>query len=105
VIPIAALFRPVWRRDSIVWPGDVGEFRLCALAQAYISSLFNAVCCDSGWWLFTIKPSNERQWQPDLAKLPYATVDGDKVTVHDIRNVFIAVNLTFHRPITPKHSI
>ena len=40
-----------------------------------------------GWWLFTIKPSNERQWQPDLAKLPYATVDGDKVTVHDIRNV------------------
>ena len=40
-----------------------------------------------GWWLFTIKPSNERQWQPDLAKLPYATADGDRVTVHNIRNV------------------
>jgi len=37
------------------------------------------------WW-FAISPSNERQWQPDLAKLPYATFDGDLVTVHDIRN-------------------
>ena len=40
-----------------------------------------------GWWLFAIKPSNERQWQPDLTKLPYATVNGDLVTVHNIRNV------------------
>jgi Domain of unknown function (DUF4105) len=38
------------------------------------------------WWCFAIKPSNERQWQPDLAKLPYATVEGDIVTVHNIRN-------------------
>ena len=39
-----------------------------------------------GWWLLAIKPSNERQWQPDLAQLPYATIDGDIVTVHNIRN-------------------
>ena len=39
-----------------------------------------------GWWLFAVKPSNERQWQPDLAKLPFATVDGDTVTMHNIRN-------------------
>jgi len=38
------------------------------------------------WWLFAIQPSNERQWQPDLAKLPYVTVEGNTVTVHDIRN-------------------
>lgn len=38
------------------------------------------------WWWFSITPSNERQWQPDLAKLPYAEVNGDKVTVHNIRN-------------------
>lgn len=36
--------------------------------------------------MFAIQPSNERQWQPDLAKLPYATIDGDMVTVHNIRN-------------------
>jgi hypothetical protein len=48
------------------------------------SMLFVAIL---GWWFFAINPANERQWQPDLAKLPYATVDGDKVTLHDIRNV------------------
>ena len=38
-----------------------------------------------GWW-FIIQPSNDRQWQADLAKLPYATIEGDFVTVHNIRN-------------------
>ncbi|WP_374089004.1 DUF4105 domain-containing protein [Methylomicrobium lacus] len=37
------------------------------------------------WWVL-IAPSNERQWQPDVAKLAYATFDGDKVTVYNIRN-------------------
>ena len=52
------------------------------LLVAY-SILFIAIL---GWWLFAIKPSNDRQWQPDLAQLPYATIDGDRVTVHNIRN-------------------
>lgn len=34
----------------------------------------------------TIAPSNDRDWQPDVAVLPYATVDGDLVSVHNIRN-------------------
>lgn len=38
-------------------------------------------------WLLAVQPSNERQWQTDLAVLPYATVDGDLVTVHNIRNM------------------
>jgi len=37
------------------------------------------------WWS-TIKASNDRVWQPDVAVLPYATIDGDRVTVHNIRN-------------------
>jgi hypothetical protein len=52
------------------------------LLVAY-SILFVAILC---WWLFAVNPSNERQWQPDLARLPYATIDGDMVTVHNIRN-------------------
>lgn len=31
-------------------------------------------------------PSNERDWPPETAVLPYATFDGDLVTVHNIRN-------------------
>jgi Ca2+/Na+ antiporter len=37
-------------------------------------------------WYFSIEPSNERDWQTDVAVLPYATVEGDMVTVHNIRN-------------------
>jgi Domain of unknown function (DUF4105) len=31
-------------------------------------------------------PSNDRDWQPEVAVLPYATINGDLVTVHNIRN-------------------
>ncbi len=31
-------------------------------------------------------PSNDRDWQPEVAVLPYASIDGDRVTVHNIRN-------------------
>lgn len=37
------------------------------------------------WWLF-IPPSNGRNWQPDVALLPWADIHGNMVTVHNIRN-------------------
>jgi len=37
------------------------------------------------WW-FNLAPSNDRVWQTDVARLAYATIDGDRVTVHNIRN-------------------
>ena len=33
-----------------------------------------------------MKPSNERDWQADVALLPYAHIDGNRVTVYNIRN-------------------
>lgn len=39
----------------------------------------------TGW--FMMAPSNERDWQPDLAILPYATGSGNRITVHNIRNI------------------
>ena len=38
-----------------------------------------------GWWL-SLKPSNDRDCQPDLAVLAYADIVGNKVTLHNIRN-------------------
>jgi len=37
-------------------------------------------------WYTTIRPSNERNWQTDVAVLPYATINSDLITVHNIRN-------------------
>ena len=44
--------------------------------------LFAAVLC---WW-FSLEPSNDRDWVPENARLAYATIDGDTVTVHNVRN-------------------
>ena len=37
------------------------------------------------WWLL-LPPSNNRNWQKDLAVLPHADIAGHRVTVHNIRN-------------------
>jgi hypothetical protein len=37
------------------------------------------------WWLF-MPPSNTRNWQPDVAVLPWADMQGTRVTIHNIRN-------------------
>ena len=34
----------------------------------------------------TIEPSNGREWEPENAVLAYATIDGDRITLHNIRN-------------------
>ncbi|MDO8804943.1 MAG: DUF4105 domain-containing protein [Elusimicrobiota bacterium] len=36
-------------------------------------------------WL-ALPPSNSRDWEPDVATLPYADVSGSTVTIHNIRN-------------------
>lgn len=38
-----------------------------------------------GWWL-TLSPTNEADWQPDVAKLAWAEIEGDVVTLHNVRN-------------------
>lgn len=37
------------------------------------------------WWL-TITPTNDKKWQPDVAQLPSATLQGNILTIHNVRN-------------------
>ncbi len=37
-------------------------------------------------WYFSIQPSHNRDWQTDVAILPYADFDGDLVHLHNVRN-------------------
>jgi hypothetical protein len=41
--------------------------------------------CITGWWLH-IPPSNDRNWQPDVAHPAHAQIDGNRVTVENVRN-------------------
>ena len=35
---------------------------------------------------FRIPASNDRDWEAEVANLPYATINGDRITIHNIRN-------------------
>lgn len=59
-------FRLAWRRHAL------GGF---ALAFAAVLT----------WW-HSIEPRNDRDWQPEMAVLAHATIDGERVTLHNIRN-------------------
>ncbi|MGN6750487.1 MAG: Lnb N-terminal periplasmic domain-containing protein [Xanthobacteraceae bacterium] len=37
------------------------------------------------WWL-SISPSHDRPWRPEVAVMPQATVDGDRVRITGVRN-------------------
>ena len=70
--------------------GIFGIGSLAALVGRYSSrrtrqvfpAVFAAVLV---WWLF-MPPSNSRNWQPDVALLPWAEIRGNRVTIHNIRN-------------------
>lgn len=69
VIALIVLFgftRPRWRWRAVV-----------------VSLLLFA---EVAWTWSRLAPSNHRDWQTDVAVLPYAEIHGDQVTVHNIRN-------------------
>ncbi len=41
--------------------------------------------CVLTWWL-TLKPSNDGNWQPDVSQTAWVEMDGDRLTVHNLRN-------------------
>ena len=57
----------------------VRPFGRCVLAFALAFAVLLV------WWS-TIRPSNDRAWQADVARLPHADLDGDRLVIHDVRN-------------------
>jgi hypothetical protein len=37
------------------------------------------------WWL-SLKPSNDGNWRPDVDRTAWAELDGDRITIHNLRN-------------------
>jgi len=59
-----ALVRPFWKRLGL------------------LAALFLGVLV---WWL-SLQPSNDRHWLPDVARLPTAKVEGNLITIQNVRN-------------------
>ena len=60
-----------------VWIFVPRPWKLVVTAAGFVTVL--------SWW-FTLQPSNDRDWQPDVAVLPYADINSNEVTIHNIRN-------------------
>jgi len=45
-----------------------------------------AACALVAWWWLTLKPSNDRPWQPDVAQTAWSEINGDEITIHNVRN-------------------
>jgi len=50
-----------------------------------LAIVFGAFAIVVLWWL-TLKPSNNRPWQPDVAQTAWAEINGDEFTIHNVRN-------------------
>ena len=50
-----------------------------------LAALFGGFLVVLAWWL-TLKPSNTREWQPNVARTAWAQIEGDLVTLHNVRN-------------------
>jgi Domain of unknown function (DUF4105) len=50
-----------------------------------LGAIFSAFALVLIWWL-TLKPSNDRNWQPDVAQTAWADINGDEFTFHNVRN-------------------
>jgi hypothetical protein len=37
------------------------------------------------WWL-NIPPKNDRDWLPEVSRTPYAVLEGNRLTIHNVRN-------------------
>ena len=88
---LAVYFSPLeprWLRAGLTALVPVGAIIALVLVRplrrvpAVILGVFVVVL---GAWL-TIAPSHERNWQPDVATLPFAEIHGDRVIVHNVRN-------------------
>lgn len=52
-------------------------------ARAFFTALFVGVVA---WWI-SIAPSHDRPWRPEVAVMPRATIEGDRVRIAGVRNL------------------
>jgi hypothetical protein len=73
--PAAIVYLATVAAALVLVPGHRGKAMACAVGFVGVLA----------WWL-TLAPSNDRKWQGDVAQTAWAEIDGDQVTLHNVRN-------------------
>jgi hypothetical protein len=83
-----SLLGPPWLRAGLgvlVAVGAVAALWLVRSRRWTVAAILGVFVVVLVTWL-AILPSNERDWQPDVATLAFADIRGDRVIVHNVRN-------------------
>lgn len=102
VTGVAVLLMTAWGAGAIYYSNLPGPRLRAALAIAFVAAtavsfavlprrrrtlvVFLAAFAALAVWWRTIPASNDRDWQPEVAVTPWATLAGDQVTIHGVRN-------------------
>lgn len=87
---------PVWK-SAAAW-----TFVIIVLAAVVflrgawrkLGAVFLAFAVVLVWWR-TLSPTNDADWQPDVAQVAWAEIHGDEVTLHNVRNCDYRTNTDF----------
>jgi hypothetical protein len=74
-VPCAVLF--------IVWV--IAVLRVSHGSRTGILIWMGSLLAVMVWW-FSLRPTHDRDWQPDVAQLPWTETNGNFVTIHNVRN-------------------
>lgn len=105
ILSLLIIATMIWGALAIIFLGPHNEILSYSFAAAYsvaaLIAIFSLFVNHRRWrifgvytilfvlllfWFFSFEPSNNRDWQADVAVLPYATINANEVTVHNIRN-------------------
>jgi hypothetical protein len=64
---------------------NAGGFMCAARAAADLAGSFVVFAGTAQAWWLSIPASNDPNWRPDVAVSLYATVEGEQVTIYNIR--------------------
>lgn len=74
-MPAAAAYLGVVAAVLVLVQGQIRKALACLLGFAAVLA----------WWL-SLEPSNDRRWLADVARTAWADIEGDVVTIHNVRN-------------------
>jgi Domain of unknown function (DUF4105) len=79
-------FAPLRAPAAIAYSGSVAA--LLITSKGHWRGAVIGLCafaCVLIWWL-SLRPSNDRAWQPDVAQVAWSEINGNQVTIHNFRN-------------------
>jgi hypothetical protein len=80
--------RPVWLADLLALGLALAAVAAVVMVRPLPRTLATLALVFGLWalWWTSVRPRNDREWQPDVAKTAHVDVHGDRLTITNVRN-------------------